>query len=825
MLNHEGYVGRQVDQFRIDQFVARGAMGMVFKAFDTVLIRTVALKLIPKTPKESLSPHESATLEEARKRLVQEAKTAGRLSHPNIVTIHSYGETDEFEYICMEFVQGKTLAEILSAQKVLSAEEAVTIFEQILLAIEVANKEQIVHRDIKPSNIMMTDDGLVKVMDFGIAKLPSLSMTVTGTVLGTPFYMSPEQISGQRIDIRSDLFSLGAVLYESLTGERPFAGENTATLAYKIVQTDPIPPKILNVHIPQGLGKVISKALAKDPSERYQTPKEMLIALRAAVRGREEPQEEATIIAKSSEAETLVVSRDAVEELIAKEVSLAEEAKSRLVEKEVEKSAETGPAATQAEVRPAVKSAQAEPDAAVKKEAAEAAEAAPVKAKPAAPKAGQPEKKPLDDRKKSPQPVMVIAAAVVAIVAVIVFMKMFGGPGQPPPQVPADTRPPSQQAPVSTDQSKSTAKLPSKQAPATNDQAKSTAESLTAQARNAISRNPAEALKLLQEAVTVDPGNFEASTQLAKLLAQRRDYAGAIQQYQKALTINNQSAEIYFNLGQLYLNQGDVDNSIANYEKCWSLAPSFQDEVLANLGIAYLKKNNVSQAQSLFRQALEINPNNSVARAQLASAQSSSPGQQDATMTPDVARPQDTAKPQDLSRPLEATIDIPQTQGSASSVGTASSSIAALLTQAKAAKDTNPAESERLFKEVLAIDPGNFEALTQVGRFFTMKKDYPQAIQHYQRALQINDQAADVHFNLGFIYLAQGAYDSAKASYENCLALSPQYKDEVLTNLGIVEIKKKNYDRARQLLREALDLNANNSIAKNQLSNLNKMQK
>ncbi len=800
MLNHEGYVGRQIDQFRIDSFVARGAMGMVFKAFDTVLIRTVALKLIPKTPKESLSPQEAATLEEARKRLVQEAKTAGRLSHPNIVTIHSYGETDEFEYICMEFVHGKTLAEILSERKVLTAEEAVAIFEQILLAIEVANKEQIVHRDIKPSNIMMTDEGLVKVMDFGIAKLPSLSMTVTGTVLGTPFYMSPEQISGQRIDIRSDLFSLGAVLYESLTGERPFAGENTATLAYKIVQTDPIPAKILNVHIPQGLGKVISKALAKDPSERYQTPREMLMSLRATVHGQEESPEEATVIATAAEVETTMVARGGVEELIAKEVSRAEEA--RAEKEKIEEKAKADPA-TQAEIRHDAKKTEADPDAGEKKESVEAA----AKIKPAPSKAAEPEKKKsIDDRKKSAPPVMVIAAAVVAIVAVIVFMKLFGGSSKPP-QVPAASQP----APVAADQSKSKA------------------ESLTAQARNAISRNPAEALKLLQEAVTVDPGNLEAITQLAKLLAQRRDYVGAIQQYQKALSINSQSAEIHFNLGQLYLSQGDVDNAIASYEKCWSMAPAFQDEVLANLGVAYLAKKNVSQAQSLFRQALEINPNNSVARAQLANSPSAAPIQQDTTRTQDIPKPQDiaqdTAKPQDLSRPQDATIVLPQTQGSASGVGAASGSVAALVAQAKASRDTNPAESERLFKEVLATDPNNLEALTQIGRFFTMKKDYPQAIQHYQRALQVNDQAADVHFNLGFIYLAQGAYDSAKASYENCLALSPQYKDEVLTNLGIVEIKKKNYDRARQLLREALDLNPNNSIAKNQLANLNKMQK
>jgi eukaryotic-like serine/threonine-protein kinase len=213
MFSPESLIGKQIDQFRLDQYIAKGAMGIVYKAFDTVLARTVALKLISRQVDEGLSTQELATREEARKRLIQEAKAAGRLSHPNIIVIHAYGETEEFDYICMEYVAGKTLAQLLNEQKVLSMEEAFPIFTQILLALDAAAQEQIVHRDIKPSNIMITEDNRVKVMDFGIAKLPSLSMTTTGTVLGTPYYMSPEQISGKKIDTRSDIFSVGAVLY------------------------------------------------------------------------------------------------------------------------------------------------------------------------------------------------------------------------------------------------------------------------------------------------------------------------------------------------------------------------------------------------------------------------------------------------------------------------------------------------------------------------------------------------------------------------------------------------------------------------------------
>jgi serine/threonine-protein kinase len=283
MLKPESLVGRQIDQFMLSQYVARGAMGLVFKAFDTVLVRTVALKLIPKLVEDGLTEEKLSDREEARKRLFIEAKAAGRLTHPNIVTIHSYGETDEFEYICMEYVGGKTLFQVIKESKIISIEEAVPIVEQILLALVAANQEHIVHRDIKPSNVIITADNRVKVMDFGIAKLPSLSMTLTGVILGTPFYMSPEQISGQNVDIRSDLFSVGALFYEMVTGERPFQSENTTTLAYKIVQVEPIPPRVLSLHIPDTIGNIILHALSKNPQRRYQTPFEMLSDLQAVV--------------------------------------------------------------------------------------------------------------------------------------------------------------------------------------------------------------------------------------------------------------------------------------------------------------------------------------------------------------------------------------------------------------------------------------------------------------------------------------------------------------------------------------------------------------
>ncbi len=294
------YTGRMVDQFRLDQFIARGAMGMVFKAEDTVIGRTVAIKLISRSEEEGALDGSTANREEARKRLLQEAKAAGRLGHPNIVTVYSYGETTEFVYICMELVRGKTLAELLKEKKNLAAAKAISMFNEILIAMEEAHKEGIVHRDLKPSNIMITDDGKIKVMDFGVAKLPCSSMTVTGAVLGTPYYMSPEQISGEKVDIRSDIFSLGVVLYEVLTGQKPFAGDTSAAVILKILQSDPVPPESISRDVPPPLSAVIRKALSKRKEERFASPEEMLGALRAVSKAMEEESTEeieATIVA------------------------------------------------------------------------------------------------------------------------------------------------------------------------------------------------------------------------------------------------------------------------------------------------------------------------------------------------------------------------------------------------------------------------------------------------------------------------------------------------------------------------------------------------
>ncbi|HEY5993849.1 MAG TPA: serine/threonine-protein kinase [Gallionellaceae bacterium] len=255
MNNHLG-------RYEIIETLGRGSMGIVYKARDPLIDRLVAIKAIDL---KVLTEEEKARYEA---RFYQEAKAAGRLNHPNLVTIHDLGETGDIAYIAMEFLEGRDLEH----QKKVTIDEALNIAIQAAAGLHFAHEHGVVHRDIKPSNIMLLKNNLVKVCDFGIARMASsLLHTRTGIILGSPLYMSPEQVRSETVDRRSDIFSLGIVLHEMLTGETPFTGDTATAVMHRIVHDAPGKPSASNPKIPELLDDIVARCLAKSPADRYQT--------------------------------------------------------------------------------------------------------------------------------------------------------------------------------------------------------------------------------------------------------------------------------------------------------------------------------------------------------------------------------------------------------------------------------------------------------------------------------------------------------------------------------------------------------------------------
>ena len=267
----------RLGRYQIREIIGEGAMACVYKAYDPEINRALAIKLL------------KAQLRldgEYRNRFLREAKGAGVLSHPNIVTVFDVGEDQGHPYIAMELVEGQTLAEELKARKAMSTKDIVEIGIQLARALDYAHKKGIVHRDVKPGNIMrLTDTNTIKVADFGICRIDgsdtadATQQTQIGNVLGTPHYMSPEQVVGEKVDSRSDLFSAGVVLYQLLTGHLPFEGDTLISVAYKITKTDPPSLDKVRGDLPLSLRRIIERALKKQPEKRFQSGEEFAQAL------------------------------------------------------------------------------------------------------------------------------------------------------------------------------------------------------------------------------------------------------------------------------------------------------------------------------------------------------------------------------------------------------------------------------------------------------------------------------------------------------------------------------------------------------------------
>jgi eukaryotic-like serine/threonine-protein kinase len=262
----------RIGRYKIRHSLGQGAMGTVYEALDPLIERVVAIKTI----NLNLSGAERS---EFQSRFFREAKSAGRLNHPNIVTIYDVGETDEVAHIAMEFLTGQSLRSVLDSGVVLPMQQVRKIVVAVANALDYAHENGVVHRDIKPANVMVAPDYSVKIMDFGIAQLSTGSHTMFGTVLGSPKYMAPEQVAGRAVDGRSDIFSLGVVLYEMLTARVPFDADNVSAIMYKVVHEEAPAPSTVSARLPKAFDAIVARALAKRPEDRFQRASEFAAAL------------------------------------------------------------------------------------------------------------------------------------------------------------------------------------------------------------------------------------------------------------------------------------------------------------------------------------------------------------------------------------------------------------------------------------------------------------------------------------------------------------------------------------------------------------------
>ena len=283
-------------RYQLERVLGKGAMGIVYEALDPKLHRKVAIKTI------LVSQLDEETAKDFSMRFVREAHAVARLNHPNIVQVYDFGEEGDIAYLVMEFIRGDELKSSLATGGQFDRKECVRIMCELLDALDFAHEAGVVHRDIKPANVMLDGQGRTKLTDFGVARVTDsdrthVERTQAGTMVGTPAYMSPEQIQGQRIDRRTDIFSAGIILYQFLTGQKPFTGEGAWTVAKKIVQEDPPMPSSINVALSPEFDRVVAKALAKDPDQRFATAREFSQALKRAAEGKPAlPEAEPTLV-------------------------------------------------------------------------------------------------------------------------------------------------------------------------------------------------------------------------------------------------------------------------------------------------------------------------------------------------------------------------------------------------------------------------------------------------------------------------------------------------------------------------------------------------
>jgi serine/threonine protein kinase len=589
-------VPQRVGKYVIDSVVGRGGMGEVYKAHDAALGRYVALKIMRGPSMDD---------QMARERFIREAQAAGGLRHPNIVTIYDLGEVESQMFIAMEFIHGDDLEKMIKSRVALSIEDRLNMMIQVCEGVSYAHKNQIVHRDLKPSNIRVDQEGVVKIMDFGIAKMEHSNMTASGTVLGTPFYMSPEQVRGLRVDSRSDVFALGAILYEVLSYEKAFPGD-MASVFYKIVHEQPKPlSNFMNVDTAP-LQKIVDSCLEKDKSKRLQTAAEMANMLRDARRFYRE-MNSATVVGVTH---TQMISRYHI-------------APAPTAVETDEKRPSTGNISIQ------MTNPSAPPT--VLGDYPTSPDAVPSKRNDSHPSipSQTPIGKPIEGQGNVLKiGIMMLASflLVSAIAGGFYYFVIRNGDDDS-----ANTNSSGTDININSNQNGNSTETPEDYKDDLNraknlfqkkeyEQASNVLQEiiknhpkdasvhfLLGATRQKLMRNQ-EALVSYQQAVELDPKMDKAWQQIGFILRDRMDYQNAEAAFLRASEIDPSSGATLQGLAETYMIMQDYDKALSTYEKLLRIEPN-NESAHYNLGTIYLGKKDFPKAKQSFLNTIEINPN------------------------------------------------------------------------------------------------------------------------------------------------------------------------------------------------------------------------
>lgn len=596
----------KIGKYKIDSLLGRGGMGEVYKAHDPALGRFVALKIMRGPSLDDTN---------ARERFIREAQSAGGLRHPNIVTVYDLGDVDQQMYIAMEFIHGQDLEHLIKTKAPITIEEKFNIMIQVCEGMSYAHKHQIVHRDLKPSNIRIDEEGIVKIMDFGIAKLESSNMTASGMVLGTPYYMSPEQVRGIRVDARSDLFALGAILYETFAYAKAFMGE-MATVFYKIVNEQPEPlSSYLNVPA-EPLQRVVNRCLEKDKNARVQTAGEIAQLLREA---------QSTYRKLNADTmcgvETVNLSPDA----IPLNVSSAPAAVDTTGERRM--SSQRPPTPAPPPNAPATELIQRVPEATptqlpgtkIELPKSQVAAAEYIAPSESVPYAGPPREG------MSPSKLLLTAVIVLLLFTASGFgvYHFIIKSGEDVTITTKKDIPPAEN-PNKIQPALATAEELSKGKSLYQDAKYEDAVQaynvllqkypddanlhfLMGLAKQKLTKNQ-EALLEYQKAVELDPQLGKAWQQMGFILTDRMDYKRAEQAFERALSIDPKAGASWEGLAQTYFSMQDQQKAEDAYKKLLEIEKD-NFHALYNLGQIEQRKNNLDAAKDYYQKAIDVNPN------------------------------------------------------------------------------------------------------------------------------------------------------------------------------------------------------------------------